>query len=313
MFFLEYRGGCYLMTAENHYFVHWNDSPDLAPFSHYLREVGALKFSGIKPHSLDMHYNEGIELNFVIGGTYKWRVEDRHYQLFPGEAFITCPWEWHGSPDEKLDRGILSWMILQPESFTTEGNLELGPWSRLHKDTQQEIGRLIAKNRDPVIPKGNDLIKTFRKLNADLIHKELGYEEHINLLLDSMLIQIARSLSNRETREERDSVFVSQLTQMMKDSFNKKMNVADVAYSFDMSTTSFNNKVKTLTGFSPADYLIELKMEASKNMLVKTSESVTDISIECGFYSSQHFATLFAKRVGMTPSQFRKKHRLQGG
>lgn len=297
------------MGHQEPYFAHWNDSVDLAPFSHYLREVGALKFSGISPHSLDMHYNEGIELNFVIKGTYKWIVEGKRYQLFPGEAFVTCPWEWHGSPDEVLDRGVLSWMILQPRSFSADGRLDLGDWSRLGPGTQADIGRLLAENTNPVIPKGSNLIGIFRKLHAELVHKELGHEERINLLLDSLLIKIARLLQKRKTGREREDAFTRELRERMTASFTERVRIADLAYCFGMCATTFNNKVKALTGFSPADYMIELKLEKAREMLALTDELVTTISVDCGFYSSQHFAAQFAARVGMTPSQYRKQAR----
>lgn len=297
------------MPQDALYFVHWNDSPDIAPFNHYLREVGALKFMEIKPHSLDMHYNEGIEINFVISGTYKWKVEDKYYQLYPGEAFITCPWQWHGSPAEILDRGILSWMILQPKSYTPDGKLDMGDWSRLSTETQQKIGCLLAENHNPIIPRGSNLINTFRKLNTELTNKEIGYEERINLLLDSMIIKIARALQKRKSVEERDDAFIHKLTDKMKDCFIQKLSMTDLAFQFGMSPTSFNNKVKVLTGFSPTDYLIELKMEHAKQQLAEAKISITDISANCGFYSSQHFATQFAKRVGTTPSNYRKLNR----
>jgi AraC-like DNA-binding protein len=35
---------------------------------------------------------------------------------------------------------------------------------------------------------------------------------------------------------------------------------------------------------------------------------VTDIALDVGFYSSQHFATTFKKLTGYTPSDFRKKN-----
>lgn len=297
------------MDPENSLFVHWNNCPMLAPFSQYLREVGVLKFSGISPHSLDMHYNEGIELNYVVKGTYKWVVGGKHYQLYPGEAFITCPWEYHGSPEKILDRGILSWMILKPATFSQDGRLCLGHWSRIKAETQMEIGRLLAGNTNPVIPKGSNLIELFRKLHREISNQDIGYEEKIHLLLDSLVIRLARILKTRESCKERDDDFVAHLTRILKEDFNRKIKVADLAYAFGMSATSFNNKVKTLTGYSPADYLIELKLDAAKELLIADRQNITGIAAECGFYSSQHFATLFSKRVGKTPSQFRKNAR----
>ncbi len=296
------------MNAEKPLFVHWNDCPLLAPFSHYLMEVGVLKFSGIDPHSLDMHYNDGIELNFVVKGTYKWVVEGKHYQLYPGEAFVTCPWEYHGSPDKILDRGVLSWMILHPKSFTKDGQLELGSWSRISPETQQAIGRLLVNNENPVLPRGNNLIQIFRQFHFELVQRDIGYEDQINFLLDSLVIRLARVLKARNNnQEDTDRTFLNALTEMLCKDFTRKIRVSELAYIFGMGQTAFNNKVKLLTGFSPADYLIELKIKAAQELLASGHHNITDIAIECGFYSSQHFASLFAKRVGCSPSQYRNK------
>lgn len=304
---LLFRLYTHFMPKLDPYFVHWNNSPYLKKFVHYLQEFGALKFPEIRPHSLDMHYNEGIEFNFVIGGTYKWIVEEQSFQIFPEEGFITCPWQWHGSPNEVLDRGVLSWMILQPKSYTKEGALNLGEWSSLSHETQQEIGKLFAENKNPIIPKGTRMIELFREINKELIYQELGYIERINILLDSLLLSVARSIKNRKINKNRDDDFIKRLTTVMTRYFHHKVSMADIAYSFDMSSTSFNNKVKEITGFSPADYMIELKMNAAKDMLINSSIKITTLALECGFYSSQHFSTQFTQRTGMTPSQFRKK------
>jgi len=42
--------------------------------------------------------------------------------------------------------------------------------------------------------------------------------------------------------------------------------------------------------------------------LKKKDVSITDIALDTGFYSSQHFSTTFKKLTGYTPSQFRKNN-----
>lgn len=289
------------------YFVHWSDSPYLEPYSSYLKEVGALKFSHIELESHKMHYNDGIEVNFVISGTYRWNMEGKSYQLYPGEAFVACPWQLHGSTEQILDRGILSWLILKPESFARDGQLKLGPWSSLGKDTQAEIGKLLTQNTNPVLPKGTEIIDIYRQLNEELTGNHLGKEERISTLLDTLMLTVARAIQNRNIKKDRDTEFLRELEKAMYACFDDKVSMSDMAYQFGMSSSSFNKKVKALTGLSPADYLIDLKINRAKDRLADGNKTITQIAMECGFYSSQHFSTTFAKRTGMTPSSYRKR------
>lgn len=291
---------------ESH-FVHWSDSEFLQPYSSYLKEVGSLKFSHIKVGSHKLHYNDGIEINYVISGTYRWHMDGKDYQLLPGEAFVTCPWQLHGSLDQILDRGVLSWLILKPRIFDKNGRLQLGEWSSLKRETQDEIGRLLAENKNPVLPKGMYLNYLYQQIHHELTVKEFGHEERINWLLDSLVLSISRAIIHRNKEQERDDSFMDKLSRSMRACFEDRINMVDMAYQFGMSPTSFNNKVKELTGLSPTDYLIDLKIRHAKSLLKRETCTITEVAMECGFYSSQHFSTTFSRRTGMTPTAYRKK------
>ena len=73
-----------------------------------------------------------------------------------------------------------------------------------------------------------------------------------------------------------------------------------------LGTTAFTEKVKTYTGFSPLNYLINIRISEAIKLLKQTETNLTDIALDTGFYSSQHFSTTFKKLTGYTPSQFRK-------
>lgn len=293
------------MAKNDQYFTHWKGSPDIAPFLGYLRELGLLKFSGIRKHSMDLHYNDGIEICYILKGTHKWQLEGTSYQLLPGEGFITCPWQRHGNPDGMHERGVLCWLILHPQCFHQNGDLQLGDWSRLDRETQQAIGNLLAGNKSPVIPKGCNLLDIYRTLNTELTHKKIGYKERINMLLDSLLVHVARSLMERESEQRTDGSFSRRLQEKMDECISQKTDMNDLAYFFGMSLSTFSKRVKELTGFTPADYLLKLKISLAKKILSQTSRSITQIAAECGFSSSQHFSSQFTKRVGISPSLYR--------
>ncbi len=56
---------------------------------------------------------------------------------------------------------------------------------------------------------------------------------------------------------------------------------------------------------SPRQYLIDLRIEHTKQMLIETDETVQKIALSAGFASIYHFSRAFRARVGMTPTEYR--------
>lgn len=55
-----------------------------------------------------------------------------------------------------------------------------------------------------------------------------------------------------------------------------------------------------------AEYLSHCRIEKAKALLAnKHDMNVLDIAMACGFESSQYFATVFKKKTGITPSEYR--------
>jgi AraC family L-rhamnose operon regulatory protein RhaS len=304
------------IMSNSPYFIHWSGSPDIAPFLNYFIELGLLKFSGIHEHSLDMHCNDGIKICYILKGTHTWQVDDKCYQLYPGDGFITCPWQRHGNPLGRHERGVVSWMIIRPEIFERSGKMKLGEWSRLMATTQNHIGRLFAGNKSALIPQAGSLLSFYRSLNDELVSHQTGYVERINLILDSMLVETARLLERTSVDGLRHDGWLETLRERMNYwAFEQRVTMDKMAYSFNMSQSTFEKKVRFLTGFTPSEYLSKLRLEKAKMLLAQNRLSIKEIASQSGFSSSQYFAVSFAKWQGMSPSEYREnmKHEAEEG
>lgn len=56
---------------------------------------------------------------------------------------------------------------------------------------------------------------------------------------------------------------------------------------------------------TPHRYLIRHRLEKARQLLTQTGRSVTEVCFECGFESPGSFSSLFRRRFGMSPSEFR--------
>lgn len=77
------------------------------------------------------------------------------------------------------------------------------------------------------------------------------------------------------------------------------------AQAAGLSYVQFSRRFKALTGQTPMEYVIELRMKKAQQLLAQTSLSVKEISALCGFSGEYYFSNFFKANFGMSPSAFR--------
>ena len=87
---------------------------------------------------------------------------------------------------------------------------------------------------------------------------------------------------------------------------NHGLNSDMIADKIYMSKSQLNRKVRTITGYNTSAYILQMRLERCKRLLVSTDELIGDIACRCGFEDSNYFARLFKQVFNVTPSQFRK-------
>jgi len=75
---------------------------------------------------------------------------------------------------------------------------------------------------------------------------------------------------------------------------------------------SFGLKVQQLrkeTGMSIAEFTLQERMKTAVGLLMETDLSVGEIAHRVGYENYSYFLTLFHKVTGLTPSEYRTRHR----
>ena len=95
---------------------------------------------------------------------------------------------------------------------------------------------------------------------------------------------------------------------------NIKNNIDNTDFTVDalcslhnMSRTSFYNKLKALTGQSPADYIKEFRLNMAAQLLQENTYSITEVAEMTGFCDSKYFREVFKKRFNVSPSKYGKE------
>lgn len=101
--------------------------------------------------------------------------------------------------------------------------------------------------------------------------------------------------------------------QWMADNRQTPVSVSDCAAHAAMSERTFHRRFVSETGMTPAKYLESLRLETARGLLEQTRSPLKQVAALAGFSGDQHMILVFEKRLGMSPTDYRKLHgRLQG-
>jgi AraC-like DNA-binding protein len=85
-----------------------------------------------------------------------------------------------------------------------------------------------------------------------------------------------------------------------------RLSIGDVASVLSLSTSYFVRSFTNTTGVSPYSWLVEQRINEARQLLTRTAIPLAEIALECGFTDQSHFTNAFGRRVGTTPSRWRK-------
>ncbi len=138
----------------------------------------------------------------------------------------------------------------------------------------------------------------------DKIQQEAGSEIMNEHRVSYLLHEIFSRLVIQE--QPRISPPVMKAQQYILRHYQEPVNVDDVAEHVLLSKSHLNRLFRKELGCGPHEYLLQTRLNSSKELLTETSLTVEAIALETGFQSSTHFIRAFKKENNMTPSYFRK-------
>jgi len=140
---------------------------------------------------------------------------------------------------------------------------------------------------------------------ADLARIET--EEELCAWLVSMLERIMDAI--KSNREYHSSVLLSAAFHYMEDHLHEEITRDDVANVACLSPSHFSRVVKQTFGHSYTDLLARMRVDKSRELLVRSDKSLIQICLDCGFSDPSYYTKVFRKYTGHTPSEYRRTRR----
>ena len=88
---------------------------------------------------------------------------------------------------------------------------------------------------------------------------------------------------------------------------NAELKIEDLANSVNLGRTVFYEKMKSIVGMSPIDFLRHIRLQRAEELVAKSTDTFSQIAYSIGFTDPKYFGKCFKKETGMTPSEYREK------
>ena len=264
--------------------------------------------------SLPVHRNEGIELGYLTRGNLDFIVEGKAYKLKAGNLTVTRPWQPHQVGSPLISASRMHWLILDVGVRRPNDPWKWPEWINFSPHDLQQLTQLLSHNEQVVWQGNKQIEKCFEKI-ADYIEKTdkpEAIQTRLQLYINELFLEVFEMLQVQNITLNAKLSSTRRSVEMFLAGLNEHIDypwtLGSMAKHCNLGRSRFSHYCKRITNMTAAEYLNNCRIEKAKRLLSERNEdtNILDIAMKCGYDSSQYFATVFKKKTGIPPSQYRK-------
>ena len=160
-----------------------------------------------------------------------------------------------------------------------------------------------------LLPVGNILFDPFlisviREMIHEYTYGMTDSEWVCDQLLTTLILRLMRIFQNEEFKRES---IVSTILEYIHSHWNQEIPHSELSRKFSYHKNSINRLLISATGMPLKQYQIDLRIKKACTLLAYSEKTIEEIAELCGYSSDTYFCRQFKEKVGITPSEFRRK------
>ncbi len=240
-----------------------------------------------------------LEIGFCERKSLVLNASGVDYPLMPGDFFVNQPNLPHHLMSRPSGLALNYLMLSRPKDKPLLG---------LPKEESAALWRRLAK-LPPVVPSGKYEAYVGRSF-LQLFHlSPLPKSPWNSLLMRQLLLSILTMVITQSEEShgiDKQIACITQIADLIRQNPDKTFTVCELAGKVGLSQTHFINLFRKTTGLPPVKFQIECRIQRSKELLLESRRTISDIALQLGFNSHQHFTDTFSRIVGVPPSRWRQ-------
>ena len=286
------------MSKYNH---HITDKPSGFPFECYRTHVQK-GFPDVM-----YHWHPELEIIYVRKGTARFHINYDFFNSKEGDIILIQPTYMHSIHPIKNEEQITDTFSINLDNLGRSmienfSQRYLQPIYNGHFQLTQRITKEMSGYDD--IKKC--LLDIFSLVNDQSLYYDMLLKARLHEFL-YLLFKNRHVNRNYTTDTYQKYEQLKGLIDYINTHYNEQLTIDFLADYFGYSRTHFMSIFRQHTGTSCIEFILQIRLNKSCELLIQTHDSIADIATKVGFSNLSNFNRQFKQRFQLTPKQYRKK------
>lgn len=270
---------------------------------------------------VNFHSHHEYEIYFFGGGECKYLINNRIYDLQPGDIILLDGLTLHKPNPRSIHTYMRSMLHFSPtwlhELLSVLGASKLlEPFQNLNncllrtgndesgqfvEGRIERIANLLVQIDEETQRTGQKSGLTEAELKMELVQLLLG----IYKMTQKEFTHLRKTMTGKEQHAEAISSWLDA-------HYTEKVSLDQLAAELNLSKYYASHIFKEVTGFTVMEYVMGCRLNQVRYLLeMEPDQSLTEVSRSAGFESVSHFSRYFKDKMGITPSRYRENKRIR--
>jgi AraC family transcriptional activator of pobA len=270
-------------------------------------EIYRVKGSSIQnkdyPHKTELpHKHKYYEMCFFTGGDGEHEIDFISHPITSPSIHFLSPGQVHLIKRGEDYKGYL--IVFSEEFFKLRfQNLEVIPGYPLV--TKLENGPILKLNEEL----NDEFLQLIKFVEKELVETDSDSEEIIISYLKIFFLKLRQNFSKLVSSQNESGSTINntvyRFNQLVDKYYMQIQHVKEYAELMGESPVQINRAIKSVTGKTSSEIIIERLILEAKRLLLFSDLSNKEVAFKLNYEDPSYFARIFRKKTGFTPSAFR--------
>lgn len=251
------------------------------------------------------HWHDDIEFIYILKGKMNYSVNGKKILLNEQDCIMINSRQMHYGYSFQQQECNFICILFHPNLFTANKLVYKNYITPILENPNIEYFYFDSKNNNNL-----EIKKVFDKIVYLKKHTPPAYELEIIGILHIFWSRLLQNFSIIPKKlnyyASPDLIIQKNMVSYIYQHYTERLSLSDIASSGTVCRNKCCLIFKHYLKQSPIEFLNSYRLKISCNLLINTSDSITEIAFACGFNHLSYYSKLFFRNYGCTPSEYRK-------